>query len=75
MAVAVRHQLVGLLGRGIEADRMVDVVRLGERQLLVAPIDARTRGIDQMAHAGLPAAFEDIDETKQVAVGIGQRIL
>ena len=28
MAVGMRHQLIGLLGRGIEADRVVDVVPL-----------------------------------------------
>jgi hypothetical protein len=50
MAVGVRHQLVGLLGRGVQADRVVDAVVLGERHLGVAAVDAGARGIDQVLH-------------------------
>jgi hypothetical protein len=37
VAVGVRHQLVGLLGGGVEADRVVDAVVLGERHRVLPP--------------------------------------
>jgi hypothetical protein len=74
----MRHQLVRLLGRGVEAERVIDIVALGKRHAGVAAIDARTRGIDEMLDAVLAAAFEDIRETEQIAVhvggGMGQRV-
>jgi hypothetical protein len=67
----VRHQLVGLLGRGVQADRVVDVVALGEGHAGVAAVDAGTRGVDQMLNRVLAAAFEDVHEADQIAVDLG----
>jgi hypothetical protein len=75
MAVGVRHQLVGLLGGRVQADRVVDAVMLGERHLGVAAVDAGARGIDQVLHAVVAAAFEDVGEADQVAVDVGVRVL
>ena len=75
MAVGVRHQFVGLLGRRVEADRVVDAVVLGERHLGVAAIDAGARGIDEVLYLVVAAAFEDVYEADQVAVDVGVRIL
>ena len=37
MAVGVRHQLIGLLAGGVEADRMVHRLLLMERQIRFPP--------------------------------------
>jgi hypothetical protein len=71
VAVGVRHQLVGLLGRGVEADRVIDVVTLGEGHARVAAVDAGTRGVDQMLNRVMAAAFEDVHEADQIAVDVG----
>jgi hypothetical protein len=71
----MRHQLVGLLGRGVEADRVIDVVMLRKGHALVAAVDAGTAGIQEMLDAVVAAAFENIDETDHVAVDVGMRIL
>ncbi len=74
MAIAVRHQFVGALGRSVEADRVVDPLVLGERQCVIGAVHARTRRIHQMRHARMPASFEDatkcIDVVAQVRSGI-----
>ncbi len=75
MAVAVRHQLVAFLGCCIERERMVNVVMDGEGHNSVGTVDAGTTGIDQMLHAGVTTAFEDMGETDDVAVNIGERAL
>ena len=69
------HQLVGLLGGRIQADRMVDAVVLRERHAGVAAIHARTAGIHQMRHLVVTAAFEDVHEADDVGVDVGVRIL
>ena len=46
MRVAVRHQLVGALGRGIEADRMVGGAGLAEGDVAVEAVDRTGRSID-----------------------------
>ena len=70
----MRHQFVRLLGRGIEADRMIDIVGVRERQLGVGAIDRRRRRKDQMLAAVVPAAFQHVEEALQVGVDIGVRI-
>ncbi len=71
MRVAMGHQLVGLLARGIERDRMVDVVVDRKRHLRVAAVDGTRRRVDEMLDLGMPAAFEDVQEAFDVAVRIG----
>ena len=63
VAVAVRHQLVGLLGRGVQAHRMIDALVLRKRQRVVGAVDARARRIDEVRDAGVPAALEHVAES------------
>ena len=74
VAVRVGHQLVGLLGRRIQADRMVHVVVLGERHVRVAAIDARARRVHQVRHLAVAAPLQHIGEADDVAVDIGMRV-
>ncbi len=74
MAVGMRHQLVGLLGRGIQTDRVVHVVALGKRHPAVATVNARTAGINEVLDRAVTTSFKDIGETDQIAVDVGCRI-
>jgi tRNA threonylcarbamoyladenosine modification (KEOPS) complex Cgi121 subunit len=62
---------IGFLGRGVQADRVIDVVVFGEGHPCVAAIDARTRRVDQMLHAAVAAALKHIHEAHQIAVDVG----
>ena len=66
MAVHVGHELVGLLGGGVQADRVIDVVVHPIRQARVGPVDARAAGVDQMLDAAVAAAFEHVDEAHEL---------
>ena len=68
------HQFVGLLGRRVEADRVVDVVPLRERHARVAAVHARTRGVYEVLDSLVAAAFEDREEAAEVAVDVGPGI-
>ena len=74
MGVALAHQLVGLLGRGIERDGMIDPVFDPERQRLVAAIDRRGAGIDEMLDLAMAGQLEHVDLAHQVGADIGLRI-
>ena len=63
----MRHQLVGLLGRPVEADGMVDVLVDRQRHRAVEPVDGAGRGVDKVPDAAMPAALEDIQEAGDVA--------
>ena len=70
LAVAMRHQLVALLGGGIEAHGVVHTVVGAERHLFVAAIDAGATGINQMLNGIVAAGFEDVVEADDVALDI-----
>ena len=64
--VAVRHQLVGALGGGVQADRMVGGAGFGERNVTVEAVHRAGRRVDQVAHRGLPHCFEHTQEAVHV---------
>ena len=75
MAVGVRHQLVGFLGRGVEADRVIDRMVLAERQPGVGAVDAGAAGVGQMLDLPMPAQFQHVEEGDQVGLGVGVRVV
>ena len=68
------HQLITLLGSGIEADGIIYLVIGGIRYLLITAIDGRTAGIDQMLHRMMTTSFQDVVEAYQVTLNITIRI-
>ena len=78
LAIGMGHQLVALLGGGVEAHGIVYLVVSRVWHFLVAAVDGRGRGIDQMFHLMVAARFEDVVKSDEVAldvsVGIGDAV-
>lgn len=75
LGVGGGHELVGLLGGGVERHRRVDAVLLGERHLLVAAVDRAGAGVDQVLHRMVAAGLEHVEEDDEVALEVGARVL
>lgn len=71
LRVGMGHQLVALLRGGVEAHGVVHLVVCRIGHLLVAAIDGRGRGIDQMLHLVVAARLEDVVEPDEVALDVG----
>lgn len=69
------HELVGLLCGGVERDRRVDSVLLGERNLLVAAVDRAGARVDQVLDRVVAAGLEHVEEADEVALEVGARVL
>ena len=54
---------------------MVDVLVHRERHLRVGAVDRARRRVDQVLHAVVPAAFEDMQEADEVGVDVGVRVV
>ena len=73
--VGVRHQLVRLLGRGVERERMIHVLVHAERHLRVRAVHRARRCEHQVLDAVVTAALQHVQRARQVAVGVGVRVL
>src|SRR5678816_1613205 len=78
MGVALAHQLVALLRSGIERHRMIDAVVDTEWQRLIAAVDRRGAGIDEMPDSAMTRELQHVYLAHQVradiGLGIDQRI-
>ena len=70
LAVAVGHELVALLGGGIQRDGVVHAVVGAEGHLLVAAIHATAAGINQMLHGMVSARLQDVVKAYDVALDV-----
>ena len=68
------HELIGLLGGGIQAHRVVHRLVLGKREISVAAIHRAAGGIDQMLDALVAATLEHMAETHQIRLDVGGRV-
>jgi len=69
--IDVGHELVGLLGGGVEAYGVVHVMVDGEGHEGVGPVDGAGGGEDEVLDALVAAALEDIHEARDVTVNVG----
>ena len=79
MSIAVSDALICQLGRGIDRQRCRGHIRLAERQFLIAAIDGRGGGVDEMPDfTMMPTGFQHGQLTghicRHIAVGIDQRV-
>src|SRR6516162_9513885 len=74
MAIGMRHQLIGLFRRRIEADRMIDIVVYGKRQARVGSIDRTGGGEDEVVGFTMLASFQNIEESGEIGIGVLQRV-
>ena len=70
LAVAVGHELVALLGGGIQGDGVVHAVVGAEGHFLVAAIHGAGAGIHQVLHGMVSARLQDVVEAHDVALDI-----
>lgn len=75
LGVGGGHELVGLLGSGVERHRRVDAVLLRERHLLVAAVYRAGAGVDEVIDRVVAAGLEHVEETNEVALQVGARVL
>ena len=75
LGVGGGHELVGLLGGGVERHRRVHAVLLGERHLLVAAVDRAGTGVDEVLDRVVAAGLEHVEEADEVALEVGARVL
>jgi len=71
----VGHQLVALLGGGVERYGVVHIVAGREGHLLVQSVDAAGAGVHQVLDLLVAAAFQDIAEPDDVALHVGAGVL
>src|SRR5215210_703053 len=74
MAVGMRHQLIRLFARRIEADRMVDILMHGKRQARIGAVNRGGGRKHKMSAAVVPAPLEHIEKALDVGVDIGLRV-
>jgi len=74
MAVGVGHELVALLGGRVQAHGMVHVVVFREGLAGVEPVDRRGGREDEVLHAVVAAAFQQVGKAHQVGIHIGHGI-
>lgn len=75
LGIGSGHELVGLLGGGVERHRRVHAVLLGERHLLVAAVDRAGARVDEVLDRVMAARLEHVEESDEVALEVGARVL
>ena len=75
LGIAVGEKLVALLGRRIQAHRIIHPVIRAERDFLVAAVYAAGTGIDQVLDGMMPASLQDVVEPDHVALDVRIRVL
>ncbi len=68
------HELVGLFGGGVEAERVIDIVMHRERHGGVGAVNAGAAGVDQVLHAIVAAALQDVAKANEVAIDVRERV-
>ena len=71
----MRKEFVALLGRRIQAHRIIHPVVRTERDLFVATVHAAGAGVDQVLHRMMPAGFQDVVEPDHVTLDVRIRVL
>ena len=74
LAVGVGHELVALLGGGVQRDWIVDLVVGGIRNLLVAAVHAGGARVHEVLDFVVAACFQDVVESDEVALDVGIRV-
>ena len=74
LRVGVGEELVRLLGRGVERERVVHVMVDRERHRRVGAVDRARARVGEVLAAVVAAAFEDVLEADDVGLDVGVRV-
>ena len=74
LGVGMGHELIALLGGGVEGDGVIHLVLGGIGHFLVAAVDGGRRCVHQMLHRIMATGFEDVVEADEVRFDIGVRV-
>ena len=74
MTVGMGHELVAFFRSRVEANGVVDAVAHLEGHRLVEAVDTGAAGVGEVFHFVVPARFENVGETGQVALDIGHGV-
>ena len=75
VGIGLAHQLVRLLACRVERERMIDPVLHPKRERLVAPVDGRRGGVDEMARTAAAGELQHVAVADQVRLEVGAGIL
>ena len=74
MAIGMRHQFIGFLCSGVQADLVVYIIVHIEWHIGVCAIDTGTAGVNQVLDIGMAASFQHVDKTDEITVNVGIRV-
>ncbi len=74
LAVGVRHELVALLGGGVQRNGVVHFVVCGVGNFLVAAVHAGGARVHEVLDLKVAAGFQDVVESDEVALDVGIRV-
>src|SRR5439155_6807300 len=74
MRICMSHELVRLLGRAVQVEWVIDIVRGAERHARIGAVDRGRRGVEKMSAPGMAASFEDVEKANEVGISISVRV-
>jgi hypothetical protein len=74
VAVRVRHELVRLLRRRVEANGVIRAAMYRERDVRVRAVDGARGGVHEVLDPGAPAQLEHVGEADEVAGHVGRGV-
>ena len=74
MRIGMRHRFIGLLGGGVERQRMIGAIGLDERRHRIGAIDGACGRDQKMAHGMNARELHHIERSNEIGVDVCARI-
>jgi aspartate 1-decarboxylase len=70
----MRHELIGLLGRRVQGERVIDILLDGERHMRVGAINGTRGRVHEVLDAVVATSFDNVQKAGHVAVDVYVRV-